>query len=516
MKKALISVSDKTGIIDLARALYEAGVEILSTGGTARLLIQAHIPVMEVASYTGFPEMLEGRLKTLHPRVHGGLLGRPDRPDDRAAMQNAGIDTIDFLVVNLYPFERTSRDPRASFAEVVEQIDIGGPAMLRSAAKNHAHVLPVVDCADYAIVIEALKNPACLTPELRRRMAAKVFAHTSRYDGLIARYLEGGTDAAESLPEVLNLTFVKRFTMRYGENPHQRAAFYEAPDASPASIAQATKIQGKELSFNNVADADAALECVRAFAEPACVIVKHANPCGAALGETLATAYDRAYATDPTSAFGGIIAVNRPLDEATAALIVGRQFVEVIVAPEVSAEAARILGTKPGIRVLVVNMTEPTHTGLDYRRVSGGLLVQDRDTPEAKITLEPVSRRRPTPAETRDLVFAWRIAQFVKSNAIVFARDGRTIGIGAGQMSRVDSARVAVWKAEEAGLDVKGSVLASDAFFPFRDGLDSAAEAGVTAVIQPGGSVRDTEVIASACEHDIAMVFTGRRHFRHA
>ncbi len=516
MKKALISVSDKTGIIDLARALYEAGVEILSTGGTARLLIQAHIPVMEVASYTGFPEMLEGRLKTLHPRVHGGLLGRPDRPDDRAAMQNAGIDTIDFLVVNLYPFERTSRDPRASFAEVVEQIDIGGPAMLRSAAKNHAHVLPVVDCADYAIVIEALKNPACLTPELRRRMAAKVFAHTSRYDGLIARYLEGGTDAAESLPEVLNLTFVKRFAMRYGENPHQRAAFYEAPDASPASIAQATKIQGKELSFNNVADADAALECVRAFAEPACVIVKHANPCGAALGETLATAYDRAYATDPTSAFGGIIAVNRPLDEATAALIVGRQFVEVIVAPEVSAEAARILGTKPGIRVLVVNMTEPTHTGLDYRRVSGGLLVQDRDTPEAKITLEPVSRRRPTPAETRDLVFAWRIAQFVKSNAIVFARDGRTIGIGAGQMSRVDSARVAAWKAEEAGLDVKGSVLASDAFFPFRDGLDSAAEAGVTAVIQPGGSVRDTEVIASACEHDIAMVFTGRRHFRHA
>ncbi len=516
MKKALISVSDKTGIIDLARALYEAGVEILSTGGTARLLIQAHIPVMEVASYTGFPEMLEGRLKTLHPRVHGGLLGRPDRPDDRAAMQNAGIDTIDFLVVNLYPFERTSRDPRASFAEVVEQIDIGGPAMLRSAAKNHAHVLPVVDCADYAIVIEALKNPACLTPELRRRMAAKVFAHTSRYDGLIARYLEGGTDAAESLPEVLNLTFVKRFAMRYGENPHQRAAFYEAPDASPASIAQATKIQGKELSFNNVADADSALECVRAFAEPACVIVKHANPCGAALGETLATAYDRAYATDPTSAFGGIIAVNRPLDEATAALIVGRQFVEVIVAPEVSAEAARILGTKPGIRVLVVNMTEPTHTGLDYRRVSGGLLVQDRDTPEAKITLEPVSRRRPTPAETRDLVFAWRIAQFVKSNAIVFARDGRTIGIGAGQMSRVDSARVAVWKAEEAGLDVKGSVLASDAFFPFRDGLDSAAEAGVTAVIQPGGSVRDTEVIASACEHDIAMVFTGRRHFRHA
>ena len=516
MKRALISVSDKTGIIDLARALHEAGVEILSTGGTAGLLKQSGIPVVEVASYTGFPEMLDGRLKTLHPRIHGGLLGRPDRPDDRAAMRDAGIGAIDLLVVNLYPFERTSRDPGASSAQVIEQIDIGGPAMLRSAAKNHEHVLPVVDSADYGVVIEALKNPAGLTPELRRGLAAKVFAHTARYDGLIARHLAGEAEAAESLPEVLNLTFVKRYAMRYGENPHQRAAFYEAPGASPASIAQATKIQGKEMSFNNVADADAALECVRAFAEPACVIVKHANPCGAALGATVAAAYDRAYATDPTSAFGGIIAVNRPLDETTASLIVGRQFVEVIIAPEVSAPAARILAGKPGIRVLVVNMSEPMHAGPDYRRVSGGLLVQDRDVPEAEVRLEPVSRRRPTPAETRDLVFAWRIAQFVKSNAIVFARDGRTIGIGAGQMSRVDSARVAVWKAEEAGLEVKGSVLASDAFFPSRDGLDSAAAAGVTAVIQPGGSVRDAEVIASACENDIAMVFTGRRHFRHA
>ena len=516
MKRALISVSDKTGIIDLARALHEAGVEILSTGGTAALLKQSGIPVMEVASYTGFPEMLDGRLKTLHPRIHGGLLGRPDRPDDRVAMRDAGIGAIDFLVVNLYPFERTSRDPSASPAQVIEQIDIGGPAMLRSAAKNHEHVLPVVDSADYGVVVEALKNPATITPEMRRGLAAKVFAHTARYDGLIARYLAGETETAESLPEVLNLTFVKRYAMRYGENPHQRAAFYETPGASPASIAQATKIQGKEMSFNNVADADAALECVRVFAEPACVIVKHANPCGAALGETVAAAYDRAYATDPTSAFGGIIAVNRPLDETTASLIVARQFVEVIIAPEVSAQAARVLAGKPGIRVLVVNMSEPMHTGLDTRRVSGGLLVQDRDVPEARVKLDPVSRRRPTPAETRDLVFAWRIAQFVKSNAIVFARDGRTIGIGAGQMSRVDSARVAVWKAEEAGLDVKGSVLASDAFFPFRDGLDSAAAAGVTAVIQPGGSVRDAEVIAAACEHDIAMVFTGRRHFRHA
>ncbi len=516
MKRALISVSDKSGIVDLARALHEADIEILSTGGTAKLLAAAGVPVVEVASYTEFPEMLDGRLKTLHPRVHGGLLGRPDRPDDRAAMRDAGIVAIDLLIVNLYPFERVSRDPHASFAEVVEQIDIGGPAMLRSAAKNHEHVLPVVDSGDYGIVIEALKNPATITREVRRHLAAKVFAHTARYDALIARYLEGGSGAGADLPEVLHLAFVKRFAMRYGENPHQRAAFYEAPDASPASIARAAKIQGKELSFNNMADADAALECVRAFAEPACVIVKHANPCGAALGETLSAAYERAYATDPTSAFGGIIAFNRPLDGATAALVTGRQFVEVIVAPEVSPEAAQVLAAKPGIRVLVVNMTEPMHTGLDYRRVSGGLLVQDRDIPETDVTLEPVSRRRPTAAETRDLVFAWRIAQFVKWHAIVFARDGRTIGLGAGQMSRVDSARVAVWKAEEAGLAVRGSVLASDAFFPFRDGLDSAAEAGVTAVIQPGGSVRDAEVIASACEHDIAMVFTGRRHFRHA
>ena len=516
MKRALISVSDKTGIMDLTRALNEAGVEILSTGGTAKLLMQSGIPVTEVAAYTEFPEMLDGRLKTLHPRVHGGLLGRPDRPDDRMAMRDAGIVGIDLLVVNLYPFERTSRDPRASFTEVVEQIDIGGPAMLRSAAKNHEHVLVVVDSGDYGIVIEALKDPSTVTRETRRRLAAKVFAHTSRYDGLIARYLEGEPDSAEGLPEILNLAFVKRFAMRYGENPHQRAAFYEAPGASPASIALASKIQGKDLSFNNVADADAALECVRAFAEPACVIVKHANPCGAALGETLSEAYEHAYATDPTSAFGGIIAFNRPLDAATAELIVGRQFVEVIVAPEVMPEAAAALAAKPGIRVLVVNMTEPMHKGLDYRRVSGGLLVQDRDVPETDVTLEPVSRRHPTEKEARDLVFAWRIAQFVKSNAIVFARDGRTIGIGAGHMSRVDSARVAVWKAEEAGLSVQGAVLASDAFFPFRDGLDSAAAAGVTAVIQPGGSVRDAEVIASAREHDIAMVFTGRRHFRHA
>ncbi len=517
MKRALISVSDKTGIIDLARALHEAGVEILSTGGTARLLAAAQIPVTEVASYTEFPEMLDGRVKTLHPRIHGGLLGRPDRPLDREAMAGAGIKPIDLLIVNLYPFERASRDPETRFADVVEQIDIGGPAMLRSAAKNYEHVLPIVDSSDYGAIIEALREPSRLTPVVRRRYAAKVFAHTSRYDALIARYLgTDGPDEAGELPEILNLAFVRRFALRYGENPHQRAAFYEEPGASPASIAQASKIQGKELSFNNIADADAALECVRVFAEPACVIVKHANPCGAALAATIADAYEHAYATDPTSAFGGIIAFNRTLDETTAARIVERQFVEVIIAPEVSPAAAQILGRKPGIRVLVVNMNAPMHSGLDYRRVSGGLLVQDRDIAEPDVTLNRVSARAPTPAEAADLVFAWRIAQFVKSNAIVFARGGRTIGIGAGQMSRVDSARVAVWKAEAAGLTVRGSVLASDAFFPFRDGLDSAAQAGVTAVIQPGGSVRDPEVIAAAGEHDIAMVFTGRRHFRHA
>ncbi|MHB8252717.1 MAG: bifunctional phosphoribosylaminoimidazolecarboxamide formyltransferase/IMP cyclohydrolase, partial [Acidiferrobacter sp.] len=504
-----------TGIVDLARALNAAGVEILSTGGTAALLASAGVPVTEVAAYTEFPEMLDGRLKTLHPRIHGGLLGRPNRSDDQQAMQGAGILGLDLLVVNLYPFERTSKDPQISFAQAVEQIDIGGPAMLRSAAKNHEHVVPIVDCADYDIVLHALKDPTSLTPAIRRGLAAKVFAHTARYDGLIARYLSGAEPQAGDLPDILHLSFVKRFSMRYGENPHQRAAFYEEPGASVASIAQATKIQGKELSFNNMSDADAALECVRAFAEPACIIVKHANPCGGALGANIHEAYELAYATDPTSAFGGIIAFNRTLDEDTASAIVAKQFVEVIIAPEVSSGAARILATKPGVRVLVVSMDRPMHTGLDYRRVSGGLLVQDRDTPEADIALTLVSERAPTKNEQRDLVFAWRIAQFVKSNAIVFARGGRTIGIGAGQMSRVDSARVAVWKAQEAGLSVTGTVMASDAFFPFRDGLDSAAKAGVTAVIQPGGSMRDAEVIAAACENDIAMVFTGRRHFRH-
>ena len=515
MKRALISVSDKTGIIDLARALTAARVEILSTGGTAALLVSAGIPVTDVATYTGFPEMLDGRLKTLHPRIHGGLLGRPNRPSDQKAMRAAGIEGIDLLVVNLYPFERASQDPQTSFEAAVEQIDIGGPAMLRSAAKNHNYVIPIVDSSDYEFLIKTLRGETTISPEIRRRLAAKVFAHTSRYDDLIARYLGGEDKEAEDFPDTLRLSFTKRFSMRYGENPHQRAAFYEEPGASVASIAQATKIQGKELSFNNMTDADAALECVRAFVEPACIIVKHANPCGGALGANVREAYEHAYATDPTSAFGGIIAFNRPLDEETASAILERQFVEVIIAPEVSGEAARLLAGKPNIRVLVVTMNRAMHKGLDYRRVSGGLLVQDRDIPEPEVALTLVSQRAPRVSEQRDLIFAWRIAQFVKSNAIVFARGGRTIGIGAGQMSRVDSARVAVFKAQEAGLSVTGTVMASDAYFPFRDGLASAAKAGVTAVIQPGGSVRDPEVIAAACEHDIAMVFTGRRHFRH-
>ncbi|MDA8389801.1 MAG: bifunctional phosphoribosylaminoimidazolecarboxamide formyltransferase/IMP cyclohydrolase [Gammaproteobacteria bacterium] len=516
MKRALISVSDKTGIIALAQALQQAGVEILSTGGTAALLGGAGIAVTEVADYTGFPEMLDGRLKTLHPRIHGGLLGCRDRADHVEAMAKADIPPIDLLVVNLYPFERTIQDPHCTAAQAIEQIDIGGPAMLRSAAKNHADVVVIVDSADYGIVIDALTQGTAIDLAARRRLAAKVFAHTARYDGVIANYLANQEGDQAVLPEVLELRLHRSFTMRYGENPHQRAAFYAEPQASVASIACASQIQGKELSFNNVTDTDAALECVRSFAEPACVIVKHANPCGAAVAGDIGEAYERAYATDSTSAFGGIIAFNRPLDGKTAQTIVERQFVEVIIAPEVTAEAARALGRKAAVRVLVVNMQQPMHRGFDYRRVSGGLLVQDRDLADTDVQLTTVSARVPTADEVGDLLFAWRIAQFVKSNAIVYARGCRTIGIGAGQMSRVDSARVAVWKAEEAGLSVRGSVMASEAFLPFRDGLDSAARAGVRAVIQPGGSMRDAEVIAAANEHDIAMVFTGRRHFRHA
>lgn len=515
MKRALISVADKTGITELARALAAAGVEILSTGGTAAQLARDGIAVTEVAHYTGFPEMLDGRLKTLHPRIHGGLLGRRARADDRAAMTQAGILPIDLLVVNLYPFERRSQDPDCSFAEAMEQIDIGGPAMLRSAAKNHGDVVPIVDSSDYPLIIRMLTSGRPLTAAVRRQLAAKVFAHTARYDAAIARYLQEPAVGADGWPAVWEAAFAHRFTLRYGENPHQRAAFYTEPAPSAASIAAAAQIQGKELSFNNIADSDAALSCVRSLTGPACVIVKHANPCGVACADSLRDAYERAYATDPTSAFGGIIAVNHPLDADCARAIIARQFVEVLIAPEVPPETAAILAAKPGIRVLVVNMTQPLDPGFDLRRVSGGLLIQDRDPPETEVGFQLVSRRAPTDAERRDLLFAWRIAQFVHSNAIVYARDLRTIGIGAGQMSRVDSARLGVWKAQAAALNVTGCVMASDAFLPFRDGLDSAAGAGVTAIIQPGGSVRDAEVISAADEQGVAMVFTGRRHFRH-
>lgn len=506
--RALLSVSDKQGLLEFASALSGLGIELLSTGGTARALMGAGIPVREVSDYTGFPEMMDGRLKTLHPKVHGGLLARRDQPSDTSAMQAHGILPIDLLVVNLYPFEKTIADPRCPFAEAVEQIDIGGPAMLRAAAKNHASVAAVTDPADYAAVLADIASLGGVSDALRRRLAATVFRRISAYDAAIARYLAAEDDTL--FPETLNLSFQRNTALRYGENPHQRAALYTAPGGG--GLAEARQLQGKELSFNNLLDSESAWACVQAFADPACVIVKHGNPCGVAEADDLTRAYERAHATDATSAFGGVIAVNRPLDARLAGAILGRQFVEVIIAPAVAPEAVPVLAAKANIRVLVPGAA-PAAT-LDLRRISGGLLVQEQDTadlPEWRV----VTRRTPTGAELRDLVFAWRVAKFVKSNAIVYARDLATIGVGAGQMSRVDSARIAARKAEDAGLTVVGSCLASDAFFPFRDGVDHAAKAGVRAVIQPGGSVRDDEVIAAADEHDLAMVFTGLRHFRH-
>ena len=518
--RALISVSDKTGIVEFARGLRELGIEILSTGGTAGTLGDAGVPVVEVSSYTGFPEMMGGRVKTLHPRIHGGLLARRDADADAEAMREHGIAGIDLLAVNLYPFERTVAQPDCDLATAIENIDIGGPAMLRAAAKNHAWVAVVVDARDYGAVLEELRESGTVAPATRFRLAAKAFEHTARYDGAIASYLgaRDGTDSpAAAFPRTLNLQYAKSQEMRYGENPHQRAAFYVEREAAGASVATARQLQGKALSFNNVADTDAALECVKSFDEPACVIVKHANPCGVAVGERIRDAYDRAFRTDPTSAFGGIIAFNRPLDVETAAAIVERQFVEVIVAPRVEATALAPLASKENVRVLECgeSPTSPRST-FDLKRVTGGLLVQDHDTGAVTANdLEVVTRRAPTECETRDLLFAWKVVKFVKSNAIVYCRDGMTIGIGAGQMSRVYSAKIAGIKALDEGLEVRGSVLASDAFFPFRDGIDAAAEAGVTAVIEPGGSMRDDEVIAAADEHGMAMVFTRMRHFRH-
>ncbi|MEE4203769.1 MAG: bifunctional phosphoribosylaminoimidazolecarboxamide formyltransferase/IMP cyclohydrolase [Halieaceae bacterium] len=516
VRRALISVSDKTGIVEFASELTARGVELLSTGGTCRLLREAGLTVTEVSDHTGFPEMMDGRVKTLHPKIHGGVLGR--RGVDDAVMHEHGIDPIDMVVVNLYPFEATVANPDCSLEDAVENIDIGGPTMVRAAAKNHRDVVIVVNASDYSRVLEVMnENEGHTTLELRFDLAIRAYEHTAAYDGAIANWfgtrVPGGSEA---FPRTLNLQFNKAQDMRYGENPHQQAAFYTEANPRERGIATAQQHQGKALSYNNVADTDAALECVKCFEAPACVIVKHANPCGVAVAETLGAAYDLAFATDPESAFGGIIAFNRPLDGATAAAIVERQFVEVIIAPEVSEEAIAAVAAKPNVRLLSTGAWDAPLPARDYKRVNGGLLVQDRD--DGMVTrseLTVVTERAPTDDEWRDLQFAWRVAKFVKSNAIVYASGERTIGVGAGQMSRVNSARIAAIKAEHAGLAVPGAVMASDAFFPFRDGIDNAAERGIAAVIQPGGSIRDEEVIAAANEAGMAMVFTGMRHFRH-
>jgi len=521
IKRALISVSDKSGIIEFAKQLSELGVEILSTGGTAKLLSENSIDVIEVSDYTGFPEMMGGRVKTLHPKIHGGILGR--RGKDDAIMKSNDIGPIDLVVVNLYPFESTIANPDCDLATAIENIDIGGPTMVRSAAKNHAAVTIVVNNNDFGTVISEMQNNQGAVSDVTRfNLAARAFEHTARYDGLIANYLgtlkDGDLSQRENFPNTFNNQTNKTLDLRYGENPHQQAAFYIDSAQSSGNIATAQSIQGKALSFNNIADADTALECVKAFpGQPACVIVKHANPCGAAVADNLLEAYEQAYITDPTSAFGGIIAFNRPLDATTSKTIIDRQFVEVIIAPSIDEEAKKILATKANIRVLACgNWDDADQSGLDYKRVNGGLLIQDKDCGMvSRDELKIVTKRTPTDQEFADLLFTWKVAKYVKSNAIVYGKNNMTIGVGAGQMSRVYSARIAAIKAADAGLEVKGSVMASDAFFPFRDGLDSAAEVGVTAVIQPGGSMRDQEVINAADEHGIAMVFTGMRHFRH-
>ena len=517
VRRALLSVSDKSGLIEFARALASQGIELISTGGTARLLAESGLAVREVSSYTGFPEMMDGRLKTLHPRVHGGLLGR--RGIDDAAMALHGIEPIDLLVVNLYPFAQTVARPDCRYSEAVENIDVGGPAMLRAGAKNHEFVAVVVDPADYEAVLRELATHEGATGiALRSRLAAKAFAHTARYDTMVARFLAAHHHApVERFPGTLPLVFEKARDLRYGENPHQQAAFYRDPALRGVSVATAHVLQGKDLSFNNIADADTAIECVRQFTAPACVIVKHANPCGAALGDSLHGAYEAAYRTDPTSAYGGIIAFNRTLDEPTASAIIERQFAEVIAAPELTAAAAAVLAGRPAIRVLTLGDLRNAPTAeLEYRSVTGGLLVQTRDTgmPGAQ-DLRVVSARAPEPRELDDLLFAWKVCKFVKSNAIVYAAGLSTVGVGAGQMSRVYSSRLAAMKAGDEKLATAGAVMASDAFFPFRDGIDVAAGFGIRAVIQPGGSRRDEEVIAAADEHGMAMVFTGMRHFRH-
>ena len=515
-QRALISVSDKAGIVEFAQALTAFGISILSTGGTAKLLEKAGIPVTEVGAYTGFPEMLDGRVKTLHPKIHAGLLARRDSPAHMAALRDAAIEPIDLVVVNLYPFQATVADPDCRFEDAIENIDIGGPGMLRAAAKNYTGVTVIVDPADYAPVIDALRASGSVPEATRLELAKKVFAHTAAYDGAIANYLFAldATRQRGEYPEVLSLQFHKLQAMRYGENPHQSAAFYRDGHLAEGSLAGYRQLQGKALSYNNVADADAAWEAVKSFAEPACVIVKHANPCGAAVGENLLEAYQKAFKTDPVSAFGGILAFNRALDRATADAI-GQQFAEVIIASRVEPEAREFLGGKQNLRVLEVPISHAVQAH-DYKRVGGGLLVQSSDAKlVAREDIKVVTRKSPTEAQWVDLLFAWRVAKHVKSNAIVFCGAGTTLGVGAGQMSRIDSARIATIKAQNAGLSLAGSVVESDAFFPFRDGLDVVVDAGAIAVIQPGGSVRDDEVIAAADEREVAMVFTGMRHFRH-
>ncbi|MGF1899285.1 bifunctional phosphoribosylaminoimidazolecarboxamide formyltransferase/IMP cyclohydrolase [Vibrio alginolyticus] len=524
IRRALISVSDKTGIVEFAQALAERGVDILSTGGTARLLAEQGIAVTEVSDYTGFPEMMDGRVKTLHPKVHGGVLGRRGQDDD--VMEKHGINPIDMVVVNLYPFAETVAKEDCTLADAVENIDIGGPTMVRSAAKNHKDVTIVVNAGDYGRVIAEMDaNDKSLTLETRFDLAIAAFEHTAAYDGMIANYFgtmvpsygenkEG--DEESKFPRTFNQQFEKKQDMRYGENSHQAAAFYVEANPQEASVSTARQIQGKALSYNNIADTDAALECVKEFNEPACVIVKHANPCGVALGKDILEAYNRAYQTDPTSAFGGIIAFNQELDAETATAIVERQFVEVIIAPSVSAEAIEVVAAKKNVRLLECGEWTTKTTGFDVKRVNGGLLVQDRDQGMVSLDdLKVVSKRQPTEEELKDALFCWKVAKYVKSNAIVYSKSDMTIGVGAGQMSRVYSAKIAGIKAADEGLQVEGCVMASDAFFPFRDGIDAAAEAGIKCVIQPGGSMRDDEVIAAADEHGMAMIFTGMRHFRH-
>ena len=518
VSRALISVSDKTGIVEFAQALTNQGVELLSTGGTFRLLSENNIPVTEVSDYTGFPEMMDGRVKTLHPKVHGGILGR--RGKDDGVMAEHGIKPIDMVVVNLYPFAATVADPNCDLPTAIENIDIGGPTMVRSAAKNHKDVAIVVNAGDYKTVLDEMQaNDAQLDCSTRYQLMVKAFEHTAGYDGMIANHFGArNTDNVKrDFSDTFNVQYFKTQEMRYGENPHQKAAFYTEANPTEASVATAVQLQGKELSFNNIADTDAALECVKQFDQPACVIVKHANPCGVSVAVDISTAYDLAFATDPESAFGGIIAFNRELDAVTAAKICEKQFVEVIIAPSVAADAVAVIAAKKNVRLLECGTWgDERPQDFDYKRVNGGLLIQDRDN--GMITeqdLKVVTARVPTELEMGDMMFAWKVAKMVKSNAIIYAKNSQTVGVGAGQMSRINSARIAGIKAEHAGLEVVGAVMASDAFFPFRDGIDNAGAAGISCIIQPGGSMRDEEVIAAANEHGMAMVFTGMRHFRH-